>query len=85
MSTLAEMAGYARSMADAAERMAGHIEHIRNLTESNIEQAKDSIGGETVQQLGGEVADVCDTVTEQVGALRTSLSELQRAIQNAGG
>lgn len=86
MSTpLEEMAAYAAAVAEHVEEIVTELEYIRNLTESNIEQAAGSIGGETVQQLAGSVADVCDTALDQAGHLRQSASELQHAVQNAGG
>ena len=84
-SPLDEMASYAKAVTDHIEEIVPALEFIRNLTEQGIDQAKGSIGGETIQQLGGAVADVCDTMLEQMGHVRQSATELQHAIQNAGG
>ena len=85
MSALDEMAAYAAAIVEHVEEIVTELEYVRNLTESNIEQAEGSIGQDTIQQLSGAVADVCDTALEQVAALRSTAAELQKVVQNAGG
>lgn len=83
--TIDEMMAYALAITEHVEEIVTEIEFIRNLTEADIDNAKGSIGQDVIQQLAGAIADVCDTGMGQVTALRQTASELQHAIQNAGG